>query len=115
MELNENFVKWCMERGVIINMSHDGAECAERGADREVLDENLKLLLKYQPETLVQLVYTKENVSQLYDNVLYLKGLGVKKVSATMDAFLIPDDADSFGDVLREQWRKIAEIKDLFV
>jgi radical SAM protein with 4Fe4S-binding SPASM domain len=46
---------------------------------------------------------------------MYLKELGVKKVSAAMDAFLIPDDVDSFGDILREQWRKIAGIRDLFV
>ncbi|MDE7122601.1 MAG: radical SAM protein, partial [Oscillospiraceae bacterium] len=49
--LDEMLINWCAERGVIINMSHDGAECAERGADRETLDTNLKLLLRYQPET----------------------------------------------------------------
>lgn len=113
--LDEVFIKWCVERNVIINMSHDGAECAERGADRELLDANLKLLLKYQPETLVQLVYTQNNLNKLYDNIMYLKEIGVKKVSAAMDAFLVPDDPDSFGDLLREQWKKIAEIKDLFI
>ena len=113
--LDEEFIKWCIDRKVIINMSHDGSECDERGADRELLDANLKLLLKYQPETLVQLVYTKSNLSKLYDNIMYLKGLGVKKVSAAMDAFLVPDDPDSFGDLLREQWEKIAGIQDLFV
>lgn len=113
--LDEKFIKWCVERGVIINMSHDGAECAERGADREVLDANLKLLLRYQPETLVQLVYTQNNLPQLYDNIMYLKEIGVKKVSAAMDSFLIPDDPDSFGDLLREQWEKISLIKDLFI
>lgn len=113
--LDESFIKWCIGRGVIINMSHDGAECAERGADRELLDNHLKLLLKYQPETLVQLVYTKNNLYQLYDNIMYLKNLGVKKVSAAMDAFLVPDDPDSFGDLLREQWKRISEIEDLFI
>jgi radical SAM additional 4Fe4S-binding domain len=113
--LDETFIKWCIGRGVIINMSHDGAECSERGADRELLDVNLRLLLKYQPETLVQLVYTQNNLYQLYDNIMYLKKLGVKKVSAAMDAFLIPDDPDSFGDLLREQWKRIAEIEDLFL
>lgn len=113
--LDEEFIKWCVEREVIINISHDGAECAERGADRELLDANLKLLLKYQPETLVQLVYTQNNLPQLYDNIMYLKGLGVKKVSAAMDAFLVPDDPDSFGDLLREQWKKIAGIKDMYI
>ena len=113
--LNEPFIKWCIDRSVIINMSHDGAECVERGVDRDLLDKNLKLLLKYQPETLVQLVYTKETLPKLYKNILYLKGLGVKKVSAAMDAFLIPDDPDSFGDLLREQWQKIAGIGDLYI
>lgn len=113
--LDEPFIQWCAERGVIINMSHDGAECAERGADRTLLDANLKLLLQYQPDTLVQLVYTQDNLPHLYDNILYLKTLGVKKVSAAMDAFLIPDDPDSFGDLLREQWQRIAGIPDLFV
>ena len=113
--LDEAFIKWCAERRVKINMSHDGAECAERGADRAVLDANLKLLLRYEPTALVQLVYTKESLPKLYDNIMYLKGLGVRKVSAAMDSFLVPDDPDSFGDLLREQWKKIAGIKGLFV
>lgn len=113
--LTEDFIRWCAERGVIINMSHDGRECAERGADRALLDAHLRLLLQYQPETLVQLVYTQESLPHLCDNILYLKGLGVKKISAAMDAFLVPEDPDSFGEVLREQWRKIAQIPDLFV
>lgn len=113
--LDEEFIKWCAERNIIINMSHDGSKCVERGADITLLNANLKLLLKYQPETLVQLVYTKETLPCLYDNIIYLKDLGVKKVSAAMDAFLVPDDPDSFGDLLREQWKKISEIKDLFV
>ena len=113
--LEEDFIKWCAERKIIINMSHDGIECTERGVDTAVLDANLKLLLKYQPDTLVQLVYTKETLPKLYDNIMYLKNLGVKKVSATMDAFLVPDDPDRLGDILREQWQKIADIKDLFV
>ncbi|MBQ8922703.1 MAG: radical SAM protein [Oscillospiraceae bacterium] len=113
--LDELFIKWCIDRRVIINMSHDGSECNERGVDRELLDNNLKLLLRYQPETLVQLVYTKETLPRLYENIIYLKGLGVKKVSAAMDAFMIPDDPDSFGDLLREQWRKISGIRDLYI
>ena len=113
--LDEPFVKWCADRGVVINMSHDGADCSERGADRELLDANLKMLLKYQPDTLVQLVYTEDNLHQLYDNIMYIKNLGVKKVSAAMNAFLVPKDPDSFGDLLRDQWKRIAGINDLFV
>ncbi|MCM1529661.1 MAG: radical SAM protein [Alistipes sp.] len=113
--LDEEFAEWCAARNVIINMSHDGAVCAERGVDRAELDANLKMLLKYQPETLVQLVYTEENLPQLYDNIVYLKDLGVKKVSAAMDAFLVSGDPDSFGDLLREQWKKIARIEELYV
>lgn len=113
--LDEEFIKWCAERKVIINMSHDGIKCTERGVDTAVLDANLKLLLKYQPETLVQLVYTEQTLPELYGNIMYLKGLGVKKVSAAMDAFLVPEDYDSFGDILREQWKKVSEIEDLFV
>ena len=113
--LDEEFIKWCADRNVIINMSHDGIKCTERGVDTALLDANLKILMKYQPETLVQLVYTEQTLPELYNNIMYLKNLGVKKVSAAMDAFLIPDDPDSFGDILREQWRKIAEIPDLFV
>ena len=113
--LDEEFIRWCIDRNVIINMSHDGAECSERGVNREFLDKNLKLLLKYQPETLVQLVYTLDTLPRLYENIIYLKELGVKKVSAAMDAFLTPDDPDSFGDLLREQWRKLAGIRDLYI
>lgn len=113
--LDEDFIKWCADRKVIINMSHDGIKCTERGVDTSLLDENLKILLRYQPETLVQLVYTEQTLPELYNNIMYLKNLGVKKVSAAMDAFLMPEEPDRFGDILREQWRKIAEIPDLFV
>lgn len=113
--LDEPFVKWCADRGVIINMSHDGEDCTERGADRALLDANLKLLLRYQPDTLVQLVYTKESLPRLYEHILYLKQLGVRKVSAAMDSFLVPDDLDSFGDLLREQWRKIAGLEGISI
>ena len=113
--LDEEFIKWCSDRKVIINMSHDGSKCTERGVDTAVLDANLKILLKYQPDTLVQLVYTKETLPDLYDNVMYLKNLGVKKVSAVMDSFLVTDDPDKLGDILREQWEKISEIPDLYI
>lgn len=113
--LDEEFIKWCVYRKVIINMSHDGIKCSERGVDTALLDANLKILLKHQPETLVQLVYTEETLPELYNNVIYLKNLGVKKISAAMNAFLVPENPDSFGDILREQWRKISEIEDLFV
>ena len=113
--LDEEFIKWCIERNVIINMSHDGIKCTDRGVSPQLLDEKLKMLLKYQPETLVQLVYTEETLPQLYENIIYLKNQGVKKISAAMNAFTNPQDPDSFGDLLREQWRKIAEIEDLFM
>ncbi|MDO4862818.1 MAG: radical SAM protein [Ruminococcus sp.] len=114
--LDEDFVRWCTDRkNIIINMSHDGKKCTERGADTALLDANLKILLKYQPRALVQLVYTEQTLPDLCDNIMYLKGLGAKKVSAVMDSFLVPTDLDSFGDILREQWRRIAEIQDLFV
>ena len=113
--LDEEFIKWCADRKVIINMSHDGIKCTERGVDTTLLDTKLKMLLKYQPETLVQLVYTEQTLPELYNNILYLKNLGVKKISAAMNAFLIPEDPDSFCDILRDQWKKIAEIPDLFV
>ncbi len=113
--LEEEFIKWCADRKVTINMSHDGIECTDRGVDTALLDANLKTLLKYQPDTLVQLVYTEETLPKLYDNLMYLHKLGVKKVSAVMDSFLQPADPDAFGDILREQWRKVSEIKDLYV
>ena len=63
--LDEDFIKWCADRKVIINMSHDGKECTDRGVDTELLDANLRLLLKYQPETLVRLVYTEQTMPEL--------------------------------------------------
>lgn len=112
--LDEDFIKWCSERKVIINMSHDGCRCEERGADTKLLDTNLRMLLKYQPEALVQLVYTEKTLPELYSNIMYLKNLGVKKVSAALNAFTEPADPDSFGDILMEQWRKIAE-EDIYI
>lgn len=113
--LDEVFIRWCVQNDIIINMSHDGGKYTERSIDSKILDEKLKLLLRYQPETLIQLVYTQNNLPYLYDNIMYLKSLGVKKISATMDAFLIPDDINDFSNLLREQWKKIAGIKDLYI
>lgn len=113
--LDEDFIKWCADRKVTINMSHDGIDCTDRGVDTALLDANLKTLLKYQPDTLVQLVYTEQTLPKLYDNMLYLHNLGVKKISAVMDSFLEPADYDSFGDILREQWHKVSQITTLYV
>lgn len=96
-------------------MSHDGLTCEGRGVDVSVLDSRLKMLLKYKPDALVQLVYTEQTLPSLYDNIMHLKNLGARKVSAAMDAFINPSDIDSFGDILREQWNKISGIKNLYV
>ena len=113
--LDEEFVMWCAKRQIIINMSHDGANCAERGVDPKLLDEKAKLLVKHQPNTLFQLVYTEETLPHLYDNILHLKELGAKKVSASLDADANPADIDRFGERMREQWQKIARIPNLLV
>jgi len=113
--LNEDFLKWCEDKNVVINMSHDGLTCEGRGVETAVLDEKLKLLLKHRPDTLVQLVYTEETLPHLYENIMHFKDLGVKKVSAAMNSFTYPADMSSFGDILREQWKKISEIRNLFI
>ncbi|MBP0978414.1 MAG: SPASM domain-containing protein [Oscillospiraceae bacterium] len=111
--LDEDFAEWCFEesgKNVRINMSHDGKTCADRGADPALLDEKVKMLLKYQEDTLIQLVYTEQTLPDLYDNVLHLSGLGVKNVSAALDGFASPADPDSFGDLMREQWDKLGHL-----
>lgn len=113
--LEEGFIDWCMHNHVRINMSHDGMDCSDRGADVSILNEKLKLLVKYQPGTLVQLVYSEKNLNKLYENVLFFKKLGVKKVSAAMDAYLIPHDADAFAEEMRIQWEKTAGIPDMYI
>ena len=111
--LDEEFIMWCAERSIVLNMSHDGAKCAERGVDTKLLDEKAKLLVKHQTNTLFQLVYTEETLPNLYDNILHLKNLGAKKVSASLDANANPADIDQFGNIMYEQWRKIARIPNL--
>lgn len=113
--LNEEFIMWCAEHKIVLNMSHDGAKCAERGVDPKLLDEKAKLLVKHHTNTLFQLVYTEETLPYLYDNILHLKKLGAKKVSATLDANTDPADIDQFGDIMKEQWQKIARIPNLMV
>lgn len=58
--LDETFIKWCIGRGVIINMSQQSVP--NEMWTGKLFDVNLRLLLKYQPETLVQLVYTQNNL-----------------------------------------------------
>ncbi len=115
MLLEEEFIKWCMKNNVRINLSHDGADCSARGIKAEDLNEKLKLLLKYQPDTLIQLVYTEKTLRKLSENVMYLKKIGVRKISLAMDSFTNPADPDSFGDLLKEEWDKVASIEDMYI
>ena len=113
--LDEEFITWCDECGknIVINMSHDGKNCEGRGVDCSLLDGKLKLLLAHRPDTLVQLVYTEKTLPELYDNVCHLRSLGVKNVSAALDAFTTPADPESFADLMREQWDKLAHLYDV--
>ncbi|MBE6853305.1 MAG: radical SAM protein [Ruminococcus sp.] len=115
MLLDEEFIKWSMENNVRINLSHDGEDCSDRGIDVNELNSRLAILLRYQPKTLVQLVYTEKTLDKLYDNIIYLKKLGVIRFSLAMDSGLTPEDPDSFSDKLREQWKKISDIDDIIV
>ncbi len=115
MLLDEEFIKWCMDNNVIINLSHDGMDCSARGIKAEELTEKLKILLKYQPDTLVQMVYGEKNLPRLAENIMYFKKIGVKKISASMDSFLIPEDMDKFADNMKEEWEKVADIEGMFI
>ena len=113
--LDEEFVQWCCQNKTIINMSHDGIDCSDRGTDVELLNEKVKILLRYQPKTLLQLVYTEKTLSLLPENVNYFKSLGIKKVSLVMDSNTKPDNPDSFADKLKDAWEKVIKIKDIFI
>ncbi|MDO5560331.1 MAG: radical SAM protein [Oscillospiraceae bacterium] len=115
MLLDEDFIKWCVRNKVIINLSHDGMDCSQRGIDVNELNVKLRVLLKYQPDTLVQMVYNEDSLDMLAQNVLYFKNLGVRKVSASMDSFLVSDDPDRFADRMMEEWEKVSKIKDMFI
>ncbi len=113
--LEENFVKWCSDNNVAINLSHDGKDCSKRGLDVSFLNEKLKLLLKYRPETLVQMVYNEESLMDLEKNILYFKELGVKKVFPAMDSFLKPKDIDAFADNMKMVWERLYNITDIYI
>ncbi len=115
MLLDEEFIKWCMDNNVMINLSHDGMDCSARGIKTEELNEKLKILLEYQPNTLVQMVYEEKNLDRLAENIMYFKNMGVKKISASMDAFLVPEDMDKFADRMKEEWKKVADIDGMFI
>lgn len=115
MLIDEEFAKWCSEHGIVMNVSHDGADCSARGIKAEDLNEKIRILQKYQRDTMLQLVYTEETLPMLSENLQYFRSLGINKVSAVMDAGLVPKDIDRFGDVLRESWAKAAEVKGMHI
>ncbi len=111
--LDEEFIKWCSEHAVKINISHDGADCSARGITADVLNRKIKILQKYQRNILVQLVYTEATIPCLPDNIRYFRNLGIKFVSATMEEGTNPSDPDKFGDTLLNAWREISEISGI--
>ncbi len=115
MLLDEEFISWACARDTIINVSHDGTDCSDRGIDVNVLNGKIKLLLKYQPKTLLQLVYTEKTLDLLPENVKYFKNLGIKKASLVMDSNTAPADPDGFADRLRDAWEEVIKIKDIFI
>lgn len=115
MLLDEEFAEWCSKHSVIINVSHDGKDCSARGIDSEALNRNIRMLQKYQPDTMLQLVYTEKTLPMLPENLEYFRSLGINKVSAVMDAGTDPDDPDKFGDTLRSVWQKASRIKGIHI
>ncbi len=115
MLLDENFARWCSEHNTIINVSHDGKDCSARGIKAEELSEKVKMLLKYQPDTLLQLVYTEKTMKDLYENTLYFKDMGIKYVSYVMDSFLKVDDMDTFSDELKDVWEKVVDVEGITI
>lgn len=108
--LDEDFVKYCSENGVRINISHDGRDCSARGINAEELNEKIRLLQKYQPDILAALVYTEETLDSLPDNIRYFRDLGIKNVSAVLEESTCPSDIDSFADRMRKAWREASLI-----
>lgn len=115
MLLDEDFISWCSTRNTIINVSHDGTDCSDRGIDVNELNKKIEILLKYQPDTLLQLVYTEKTLDLLPENVEYFKKLGIKKTSLAMDANTDPDDPDSFAERLKAAWEKVIDIEGIHI
>ena len=111
--LDEEFIKWCAQNSVKINISHDGRDCSSRGVTAEKISEKIKLLQKYQRDTLVQLVYTEDNLLSLPENIKYFRDMGIRNVSATLEESTAPSDTDKFGDLLHDAWQKAAEISGI--
>ncbi|MCQ2465873.1 MAG: radical SAM protein [Oscillospiraceae bacterium] len=111
--LDEDFIKFCSENNVRINVSHDGRDCSSRGIKAEDLNEKIRLLQKYQPEVLAALVYTEETLDSLPDNIRYFRDLGIKTVSAVLEESTCPSDIEGFGDRMLKAWREVSVINGI--
>ncbi len=111
--IDEDFIRWCRQNGVTVNVSHDGKDCSERGIEPEELNEKIRILKKYQRNILIQLVYNEKTVSSLAENIRYFQKLGVNSVSAVMEGGLTPQDTDKFGDVLMKAWHEASLVKGM--
>lgn len=113
--LEEDFIRYCTENRIRINVSHDGRDCSARGIRAEDLNEKIRLLQKYQPEVLAALVYTDETLDSLPDNIQYFHDLGIKNISAVLEESTVPADTDSFTERMRKAWSEVSLIKGVNV
>jgi uncharacterized protein len=79
---DEELFQYFLDNKMKMQVSCDGdvATQNEMRGEAELVHSNIKKILKYFPKLCVRLTYTPENVANLYDNVLFLHKLGVKKV-----------------------------------
>jgi len=78
---NEIFKKM-KELKISVQVSLDGApetNDAQRSKG-ELVAENIKKILVNFPETSVRMTFTPDNVHKLVENIMFIKGLGVKKI-----------------------------------
>lgn len=114
--LDEDFLKFATKNKIDIALSHDGLmqdDCrvfANGSGSRDLLEEKIDLLLKYQPKAVVMLTVDPSCVTKFADSVKYLHDRGFKILLTTPRfARECPWDDDTL-ELLAREYSKLADL-----
>jgi uncharacterized protein len=109
-------IDFLAEHNFILSVSIDGTPqnhnqhriYASGKASWEMIEPNLEYLLDKIPRTTARITYNSDNVSELYEGVVFVEGLGFKEIKPVPNFFDANWNDDHYA-TLEEQFRQLVE------
>jgi len=114
--LDESFMKYAQDNGILLTMSHDGIKDAHDSHRRtcggegtfDVLSDKIGLLLSYQPYAPVMMTVCPDTAVNYAESVSYLYGMGFRYIISSLEY------AGSWDEqalkTLQQQYTKLSDI-----